>query len=1079
MSTLRKILAARKRREASAVIDEAKRLEDTFATMSIGGKNVSEEDSSSREVSRSKVTINKRRVLEDSDDSDDGICDDEKSGAFKLNLTIEGSLSSDSNTESDSDGENDKDNDNFDDEGRNEDDIRNENGSMSPGHDLGTSFALNLRIDGSLSSDSDKRVNSDDGINIGDGESDSDSDDSELFAEPAFFKRKVFEEKSDTPDDDDVDDDDDDDDNNDDNEEKKCTPPRGASASTTLTSSSPLLQSSSHTFSSPSTNRRLVIPQSLQKQLYPHQREGVQWMIDRFESGVGGILGDDMGMGKTYQTLTLIYSLFQNARTSNALVLCPLTLVSNWENEARIIHKNHFESLSDEINIRIEVVTSDMSLSRRTKILQAALSTTPSHPTLVISTYGLVGSNHSRFAYNNDEFNDFRDDYYWNHVILDEGHKIKNQSTRQYKACESICTVKSSRLLLTGTPIQNNLSELHAVVSWATSGCVLGNKKEFKMNFSDPIEKGRSIDASERTVSESEEKSVELQEIIQPYLLQRFKDSVFKDILPTKKELVVFTHISNMQRELYESFLDSGDVKDVLNVRVKKNPLFAISYLKKLCCHPCLVNGGSDEIDKDDDDDVLRSAQGDKAADVENNEVDIQPSRVTTSDQIASMNVDTLLVQADKLRVLNELVLRLIKSKHRILIFSTSTKMLDIIERVFSSQQINQLRIDGATKMKLRQKSVDDFNHPQSSANVMLLSTKVGGLGLTLTGADRAIIYDPSWNPTDDNQAIDRCYRIGQKKPVTIYRLVNAGTVEECMYEKQIHKDGLRRMILINKSTKRYFSSEELKKLFTLLPAGCCNIIDNNTFSSQEERGGEGGEADDKSSAKTFGDDFYSYLSNYRSPIRGDKKVVGKKAVVGATGKQTFLASHNHVVGVTYHDEAYKNLTSSDNNGSNNVFEGVSGGGNSCSNMNNDNNLTPFASVKKTKRSEMVDFGSVDEENNLEKENIFEKENNFNYGADTNVTPAQPITPKKSSIASDKDGSERSAIKKKAKEKQRAVTERKIAKGDLLGKKNRDEEALASYFDVLERNPSTMTRGEKLELQVKIAKSVKKLKWEF
>ena len=131
-------------------------------------------------------------------------------------------------------------------------------------------------------------------------------------------------------------------------------------------------------------------------------------MYDRYQSGVGGILGDDMGMGKTYQTLTLIFSLFQNSITTNALVLCPLTLVRNWEKEARIIHSKHFRNLDHDVEIIIEVVTSEMSLSKRTKILQAALSAPPEQPMLIISTYGLVGSNSSRFAFNNDEFNDYR-----------------------------------------------------------------------------------------------------------------------------------------------------------------------------------------------------------------------------------------------------------------------------------------------------------------------------------------------------------------------------------------------------------------------------------------------------------------------------------------------------------------------------------------------------------------------------------------------------------------------------------------------------------------------------------------------
>lgn len=215
------------------------------------------------------------------------------------------------------------------------------------------------------------------------------------------------------------------------------------------------------------------------------------------------------------------------------------------------------------------------------------------------------------------------------------------------------------------------------------------------------------------------------------------------DDLPTKSEFVVWTHISQTQRDMYEKFVNAKDsaVADVLS-GLKTSPLEAVTWLKKLCGHPILVS-----------DDRQKSA------------VSFQPSELKR--------------HSSKLQVLDALVDDLCKKGHRMLIFSQSTKMLDIIQRVLVERVHGISRIDGKTKEKDRQRLVDEFNDKGSPIQVMLLSTGAGGIGLTLTGADRAIIYDPSWNPAMDSQAVDRCYRIGQEKPVKVFRLIAAGTVEE------------------------------------------------------------------------------------------------------------------------------------------------------------------------------------------------------------------------------------------------------------------------------------------------------------
>ena len=230
--------------------------------------------------------------------------------------------------------------------------------------------------------------------------------------------------------------------------------------------------------------------------------------------------------------------------------------------------------------------------------------------------------------------------------------------------------------------------------------------------FSKPIEAARDKDATGHIMRIGEKANEELQQLLRPYFLQRLKIDFLADKLPTKSDFVVWTHISPKQRSMYEQYVDSGEsaVASVLSGE-SKSPLEAITWLKKLCGHPILVD---------------KKYQG-AAINFE----DYDPGE--------------LIRYSSKLQVLVALIDRLRRDGHRTLIFSQSTRMLDIIERVLHRARLS--RIDGSTKERDRQTRVDDFNSKSSRTEVMLLSTKAAGVGLTLTGADRTIIYDPSWNP--------------------------------------------------------------------------------------------------------------------------------------------------------------------------------------------------------------------------------------------------------------------------------------------------------------------------------------------
>lgn len=462
-----------------------------------------------------------------------------------------------------------------------------------------------------------------------------------------------------------------------------------------------------------------------------------------------------------------------------AIVVAPVSVLRNWENEARKI-------LRLCCDVKIQVLSSEITVYNRKKRLHQALEAQSSQ--LVITSFGLVANNPDHFTQR------VARRQVWDYVILDEAHKIKNPNTKNSKAIEMIAkSEKTRRLILTGTPIMNNLKELHALFTFATSGKVLGTQKEFQNDFGKPIEAARSADADDLQVKRGDEAMQELQKMIQPYFLQRTKAEYLAEALPPKHEYVLWTKLSPLQREMYTEYIQSEIVSSLLEGEAK-SPMFAITWLQKLCGHPLLVEE-------------------------------------KTSDSFGNFDKydsNQLMAASTKLEVMYNVVNALIRKGHRTLIFSQFTKVLDIIEQILKGK-FKLSRIDGGTKEKDRQKYVDEFNEPGSDIDIMLISTKAGGQGLTLTGADSCVVYDPSWNPSEDAQAVDRCYRLGQKKKVQVFRLIAAGTVEEKRYEKQIHKDGIRRAILTNSgnNTAKYFTKDELrKKVFTLGDEGESEFLD-------------------------------------------------------------------------------------------------------------------------------------------------------------------------------------------------------------------------------------------------------------
>lgn len=358
----------------------------------------------------------------------------------------------------------------------------------------------------------------------------------------------------------------------------------------------------------------------------------------------------------------------------------------------------------------------------------------------------------------------------WECAILDEGHKIRNPNTTITIKCKELRT--SNRIILSGTPMQNNLTELWSLFDFVYP-MRLGTLVTFRSQFEFPIKRGGYANASNLEYETAMRCAETLKDAISPYLLQRFKVDVATD-LPQKKEQVLFCKLTKQQRMAYENFLHSDEMKSIKDG--KRQMLFGIDWLRKICNHP----------------DLTEHKKNSKKA------------------NYGAANL------SGKMQVVKELLSLWKKGGHKTLLFAQHRIMLDILEKMIKNiSGFQYRRMDGDTPIKRRQDLVDEFNN-DPNLHVFLLTTKVGGLGVNLTGADRVIIYDPDWNPSTDIQARERSWRLGQKRQVEIYRLMSAGTIEEKIYHRQIFKQFLTNRVLRDPKKQQTFQMTDLHDLFTL-----------------------------------------------------------------------------------------------------------------------------------------------------------------------------------------------------------------------------------------------------------------------
>jgi len=531
----------------------------------------------------------------------------------------------------------------------------------------------------------------------------------------------------------------------------------------------------------------VVVDPLLCRVLRPHQREGVKFMYDcvegtRIENYNGCIMADEMGLGKTLQCITLMWTLLKQSpdckpTIEKAVVVCPSSLVKNWYNEINKWLPNKLSPLAIDGGTKEQI---DKNLAG----FMNTFGRRPHNPILIISyeTFRL----HASVLHMGEV----------GLLLCDEGHRLKNCENQTYRALMGINCKR--RVLLSGTPIQNDLLEYFSLVHFVNEG-LLGTAQEFRKKFENPILRGRDADATDATASRGKEVLGEMADIVNRSIIRRTQ-ALLSKYLPVKVEQVVCCRLTPLQADIYKSFCSSDSIRRALRaeggeVKMNSSSLAAITSLKKLVNHPDLVYPACKE----------KKEGFETAADFFPAGHDPDKARLRPE-------------LSGKLTVL-DCLLAVVKStsSDKIVLVSNYTQTLDMFEKLCHLRNYGYVRLDGSMSIKKRAKVVDEFNDPTSSQFVFMLSSKAGGCGLNLIGANRLVMFDPDWNPANDEQAMARVWRDGQKKQCFIYRMLAVGTIEEKIFQRQAHKKALSSCVVDQEEdVERHFSLSDLRDLFKL-----------------------------------------------------------------------------------------------------------------------------------------------------------------------------------------------------------------------------------------------------------------------
>nr|CAD7396481.1 unnamed protein product [Timema cristinae] len=537
----------------------------------------------------------------------------------------------------------------------------------------------------------------------------------------------------------------------------------------------------------------------LEGHLRDYQVVGFSWLRMLHENGMNGILADEMGLGKTIQVIAQFCHLFESGVKGPFIVIGPMSTLSNWVNE--------FKKFAPQIPTVLYHGCKEERITLRRKIKPIYTVCGRKQYPVLITSFQIPMLD-----------NQYLSTFVWKYLVVDEGHRLKNHKCQLARTLSTYKT--ETRVILTGTPIQNDLSELWSLLNFLLPD-VFNNLALFQ-TFLD-VEKLEEATSNDNGVAKESINHIvsNLHQILSPFMLRRVKAD-FDLGLPPKKEVVVYCSMSELQRKRYQATLESN-LEELVGIsqdpvipdsvdgkRAKRSTRKIVNY--------SVFESTSVEIDEISPavKDYSISSNTRKNTYEEEMNVKIinkmqnpmmQLRKIVNHPYLVYMPLvpgtktlqvdEGLVTNSGKFQVLDAMLPKLKAKGHKILLFSTFFMVLDLVEEYLIMRGYKFCRLDGSTKLETRQENIDAFNQ-DPDLFIFLISTRAGGLGINLVAADTVIIFDSDWNPQVDLQAQDRCHRIGQAKPVVIYRLVTKGTVDEKILQRATEKRRLEKIVIKN-----------------------------------------------------------------------------------------------------------------------------------------------------------------------------------------------------------------------------------------------------------------------------------------
>ncbi|XP_004607407.1 lymphoid-specific helicase isoform X1 [Sorex araneus] len=549
-----------------------------------------------------------------------------------------------------------------------------------------------------------------------------------------------------------------------------------------------------------------------------YQVEGMEWLRMLWENGINGILADEMGLGKTVQCIATISLMIQRGVPGPFLVCGPLSTLPNWMAE--------FQRFTPEIPTMLYHGT-QLERQRLVKNIHKRIGTLQIYP-VVITSFEIAMRDRNALQH-----------CYWKYLIVDEGHRIKNMKCRLIRELKRFNA--DNKLLLTGTPLQNNLSEL-----WSLLNFLLPDVFDDLKSFESWFDITSLSETAEDIIAKEREQNVlhMLHQILTPFLLRRLKSDVALEV-PPKREVVVYAPLSKKQEIFYTAIVNrtianmfgSSEVERVelsSTGRPKRRTRKSVDY-SKIGDFPSelekLINQIQPEVERERTV-VEANTPLESEVNLKLQNIMMLLRKCCNHPYLIEYPIDPvtqefkideeLVTNSGKFLILDRMLPELKKRGHKVLLFSQMTRMLDILMDYCYFRNFNFSRLDGSMSYSDREKNMQNFN-TDPDVFIFLVSTRAGGLGINLTAADTVIIYDSDWNPQSDLQAQDRCHRIGQTKPVVVYRLVTANTIDQKIVERAAAKRKLEKLIIhknhfkggqsgLNQS-KKFLDPKELMEL--------------------------------------------------------------------------------------------------------------------------------------------------------------------------------------------------------------------------------------------------------------------------